>query len=301
MRSGMIKRIGIASMISMVLILLTPFSVLARGFEAETVYNSVVVVYSGNSIGSGFAVGVDCIITNAHVVADTSNVRVKTYSGDTCSAAIVSIDTGLDIAVLVVSGVVFTPLKPASVDDSKVGDEVYTIGAPNSMAYTLTKGILSAKDRKVGSQYYLQTDAAINSGNSGGPLLNNEGEVLGMNTLKMSDSEGIGLAIPITTAYAYLEGENVSIDENGEVNEEFDMPETTAEPSGSDTLAESKTEPSSEITLLIVLLCCSAALNVALVTILTYSKNKSIQQKPDASERTDFDIDIGGVMCYGEN
>jgi len=286
-----IKRLYLAVALLMMSVLLLPFSAFAMGFDAETVYDSVVVVYSGNSIGSGFAVGEHCIITNAHVIEDTSAVMVRTYSGDNYRASVDSINTKLDIAVLAVSGVSFIAFKPADIDTVKVGDEVYTIGAPNNMAYTLTKGILSAKDRKISGQSYLQTDAAINTGNSGGPLLNSVGEVVGVNTMKMSDTEGIGLAIPITTVYSFLDGEGIPIDDNGRVNVET-TPENSSTTDNKPTAV--KPDESRSILVIFILLGCSVALNMVLIIVIIYSRNKSRYRKPDPSERTDFDIDILG-------
>ena len=93
----------------------------------------------------------------------------------------------------------------------KTGDDIYAIGAPKGMAYTLTKGGVSAKERMIGNKSYIQIDAAINEGNSGGPLLNDAGQVLGMNTLKMSDSEGIGLAIPVNRICEYLKSLGIEL------------------------------------------------------------------------------------------
>jgi serine protease Do len=177
----------------------------AIGFDAEQAYASVFVVYSGEALGSGFAIGEDCIVSNAHVIDDQRDIEVASYDGAVFDAHIVLIEENLDIVILKVEGQTFPYLKVADYNDTAIGADVYAIGAPNSMAYTLTKGVLSAKDRDLGRYEYLQIDAALNSGNSGGPLLNDAGEVIGVNTLKMSDSEGIGLAIPMTTVCEYLQ------------------------------------------------------------------------------------------------
>ena len=170
-------------------------SVSAIGFEAETAYESVFVIYSGNSLGSGFAVGENCVVTNAHVIDNPRNITVETYGGTKYKASVLGINEQQDIAVLIVQDAQFPYLDIADLSTMKTGDDIYAIGAPHGMAYTLTKGGISAKERMVGNQSYIQIDAPINQGNSGGPLLNDDGQVLGMNTLKMSDSEGIGLAI----------------------------------------------------------------------------------------------------------
>ena len=99
----------------------------------------------------------------------------------------------------------------------QVGSDVYAIGAPESLAYTLTRGVLSAKDRKVGGRAYLQFDAAINSGNSGGPLLNDAGQVIGVITLKIDNAEGIGMAIPMSSVRDYLRFNGIEVDAVGNV------------------------------------------------------------------------------------
>jgi serine protease Do len=312
------KKAVIAAVLALACLWLAPTAALALDFDTDEIYPSVVVVYSGDSMGSGFALGQSCLITNAHVIGNKASVYVTTYAGDRIRVRVESIDTKLDIAVLSVSSMIFTPLAAADLEECKVGDDVYTIGAPNAMAYTLTKGILSAKDRKVYGRKYLQTDAAINSGNSGGPLLTADGRVLGVNTLKMSDSEGIGLAIPITEVYAFLERQAISVDAKGEVNEAF-----ASEPPGESVPGETlpgetapgtaESAPGEVVTanqLLVVLLGGSVALNILLAVRWAYgeSKNRKPQALPadrtapaarigpaapaDPAERTDFEIDL---------
>jgi serine protease Do len=271
-------------------LLLASAPAFAIGFDTEEVYNSVVVVYSGKAMGSGFAIGGQCLITNAHVIDNEDSVYVTTYSGERVKVRVELLDARLDIAVLSTAGLVFAPLAAADLEECKVGDDVYTIGAPNSMAYTLTKGILSAKDRKVYGRLYLQTDAAINTGNSGGPLLTDNGRVLGMNTLKMSDSEGIGLAIPITDVYSFLEGEDISVDGNGAVDEVFagEPPAQTAPPERESTPPETIAANR----FLVALLSCSVVVNIIFAVLLAYPKRRKRAGKADPTERTDFEIDL---------
>ncbi len=162
------------------------------GFEAETIYESVVVISSGGALGSGFALGENCGVSNAHVGNDPQNGLRVTYGGDEYDADVVVMDSKLDIAILRLDEATFRCLHVADENGSKIGDEIYTVGAPSNLAYTLTKGIISAIERKIGANTYIQVDAPVNAGNSGGPLLNDKGEVLGVNTLKVSGSEGIG-------------------------------------------------------------------------------------------------------------
>lgn len=289
----MLKRITITLFV-LAMILDSSISAYAIGFDTEEVYNSVFVVYSGNSMGSGFAIGENCIITNAHVINNQYDVRIETYSGEIKRAFIVSMDERIDIAVIGVSDASFTPLHVADLSTVNVGDDVYAIGAPNSLAFTLTKGVVSSKKRIVSRQKYIQTDAAINSGNSGGPLLNDAGEVIGVNSYKMSDSEGIGLAIPIDVVVSYLETGEIELNESGNVaNPVVEEPATDSsinEPISDDT---SSGKPSS-ITVIVLAICLavSAALNISLIIILVFQKKKNQYIKTDPSERTDFDIEI---------
>ncbi len=286
------------SIICVVAVLLAlPLSASAIGFTAEEKYNSVFVVTSGNSLGSGFAVGENCIVTNAHVLDNPNNIVLTTYAGETNTAYLVGYDQDKDIAVLGVKDAKFTPLTIANYKALNTGDDVYAIGAPKSMAYTLTKGVISAKEREIGKYKYIQRDAAIKEGNSGGPLLNDEGNVIGINTLKMSDSEGIGLAIPMTVVSDFLKSLNIELDENGNVSETI-VQETKDE--GKDKPSDENDDKGQEktvktplvVTILLITLCGSVAGNIVLVILLVFQKRKNLNLKYDPRERTDFDIDI---------
>lgn len=196
-----------------------PFSASAIEFDAEDTFESVFIITSGNSLGSGFAIGENCIVTNAHVIEKTRDITITTYSGENHRAYLIGGDESKDIAILGIDDVKFEPIPVGDFDDLSVGDDVYAIGAPKSMGYTLTKGVVSAKARQIGDYDYIQTDAAINEGNSGGPLLNEDGHVVGINTLKMLDSEGIGLAIPTPMIVEYIKSLDIAVDAKGNVTE----------------------------------------------------------------------------------
>ena len=242
--------------------------------------------------------GENCIITNAHVVNNPDDITIVTYEGDEYPAGVVLMDTELDIAVLQVSGVSFQSLPAADMAQCNIGDDIYTIGAPNSMAYTLTKGVISAKERTIGTHTYIQIDAAVNSGNSGGPLLTDSGEVLGVNTLKMSDSEGIGLSIPITAVCQYLSDNGIALDDRGNVAGAVDATAVKASATPSPAVSTQDGEeglpsaPTPGILWLSILLGASVLLNVVLIILLVYNQRKNIMARPDPSERTDFKIDI---------
>lgn len=161
------------------------------------------------SLGSGFIIDADegYIITNSHVVKDAEEVRVTLYNDDTIPAEIIGRDEKTDIAVLKIE--TDTKLTAASFGDSnnmRVGDWIVAIGNPFGLGGTVTAGIISARKRDINSgpyDDYLQTDASINRGNSGGPMFDLQGDVIGINTAIFSPSGGsvgIGFAIPSALA-----------------------------------------------------------------------------------------------------
>ena len=194
--------------------LYTPQQVYAMNVDAvvavtsETITNNFGQV--SKSSGSGFIVSANgFVVTNYHVIEGGKEIRVITSDSVEHKATVVGYDETNDVAVLKMEGENFHAVVIGSSDELNVGDQVMAIGNPlGELTSTLTVGYVSAKDRMVttdGSTInMLQTDAAINSGNSGGPLFNAKGEVVGINTAKYSGTsssgatiEGIGFAIPI--------------------------------------------------------------------------------------------------------
>ena len=144
-----LQKVLLLAVCVMAILFAIPCSVFAIEFDAEEKYNSVFVVTSGLSLGSGFAIGENCIVTNAHVIDNHSRINLTTYDGESYTAYLVGSDTEKDIAVLCVNEAKFTPLKISNYETLNIGDDVYAIGAPKSMLYTLTKGVISAKERKI--------------------------------------------------------------------------------------------------------------------------------------------------------
>jgi putative serine protease PepD len=198
-----------------------------RGLTAEQVYDrskgSVVFITSnitqaaegpfgesrsGQATGSGFVVSNEgYIVTNAHVVDGASSVKVKIGDGATRAAEIVGRDDSTDIALLKVDpgGEDLEPLDFGDSDSVDVGDATYAIGNPYGLSRTLTTGVISALQRQITAPNgysiddVLQTDAALNPGNSGGPLLDTAGHVIGVNSQVESSSNSIGFAVPSNT------------------------------------------------------------------------------------------------------
>lgn len=192
----------------------------------ENIYDAVVVVenYRNNKlagIGSGFIYSKNgYIMTNQHVIESSDDIKVVLMSGETIDAEIIGGDEYADIAVIKIDKKYVTKVaKLGSNDETKVGDTVFTIGSPVGSEYsgTVTRGILSGKNRMVEVSVksstsdwimnVMQTDAAINPGNSGGPLCNVNGDVIGINSMKLVENqiEGIGFAIPIEDATLYAD------------------------------------------------------------------------------------------------
>ncbi|KAB8331861.1 PDZ domain-containing protein [Scytonema tolypothrichoides VB-61278] len=158
--------------------------------------------------GSGFILSQNGrILTNAHVVADTDTVLVTLKDGRTFDGTVVGVDSVTDVAVVKISASDLPTVKIGNSQNLIPGQWAIAIGNPLGLDNTVTIGIISATDRtsaqvgvpekRVG---FIQTDAAINPGNSGGPLLNAQGDVIGVNTAIRADAQGLGFAIPIETA-----------------------------------------------------------------------------------------------------
>jgi S1-C subfamily serine protease len=149
------------------------------------------------------------VITNKHVVDDAENITVTFANGNGYPATIIGSDAYSDLAVLSVDApdVEFKPLKITSSSTLEVGDPVIAIGSPFGLGGTMTTGIISQLGRTIQDSVagsfpianIIQTSAAINPGNSGGPLLNYQGEVVGITTAIISDSNGLGFAVPSNT------------------------------------------------------------------------------------------------------
>ncbi len=157
--------------------------------------------------GSGFIISEDgTILTNRHVVEGADKIIVTLMDRREFEAELVGEDEASDIAVLKIAGNDFPKLKLAESDDLEIGEWVMAIGSPLSFENSITKGIISAKGRQIGSQQYvpyIQSDVPINRGNSGGPLINLDGEVVGINTLIFSNTGGymgISFSVPIDVA-----------------------------------------------------------------------------------------------------
>ena len=181
--------------------------------------------------GSGFIISDDgYILTNFHVIEDSSSISVSMYDGESYEATLVGYDESNDIAVLKIDAEGLTPVVLGDSNNLNVGDSVVAIGNPlGELTFTLTSGAISAKDREITlsgniTMNLLQTDCAINSGTSGGALFNMYGEVIGVTNAKYSSSsssgvsiDNIGFAIPINSIMNIVE----SIIEKGYISKPY--------------------------------------------------------------------------------
>lgn len=166
---------------------------------ASALQNAVVTVESGIGSGSAFYVSRDgYLLTNQHVVAGSTFVRVRLSDGRNLVGEVLRSDPVRDVALLRTDPVNFDVLA-LEIEEPAVGDEVYVVGSPfgKSLSGTLTKGVLSAR-RVLEGTAFLQSDAAVNPGNSGGPLLDAKGRVVGIAQLRINAAQGLNLFVPIS-------------------------------------------------------------------------------------------------------
>ena len=230
--SSVIERVEVSTGIQM-----TPAEVYAANVNSTVgITTSVSTNYWGfqstsAASGSGFIISDDgYILTNFHVIEDSDSISVSMYNGDTYDATLIGYDESNDIAVLKIEAEGLAPVILGDSDNLNVGDSVVAIGNPlGELTFTLTSGAISAKDREVTlsgnvTMSLLQTDCAINSGNSGGALFNLYGEVIGVTNAKYSSSssgeasiDNIGFAIPINSIMDIVE----SIIEKGYISKPY--------------------------------------------------------------------------------
>ncbi len=205
--------------------LMTPAEVYAANVNSTVgITTSITTNYWGYQTtaaasGSGFILSNDgYILTNFHVIEDSSSVSVRLYNGESLDARIVGYDRNNDIAVLKVEAENLTPVIIGNSDNMNVGDSVVAIGNPlGELTFSLTAGAVSALDREITmssgtTMELIQTDCAINSGNSGGALFNLYGEVVGITNAKYSSNssneasiDNIGFAIPVNNVWGMIE------------------------------------------------------------------------------------------------
>ena len=158
---------------------------------------SVVTIRTDISQGTGFIINQEgYVITNYHVIQDAQAATIRTSDNDDHTVNFVGYNSNFDIALLKISGT-YDELKLGNSNNVQVGERVIAIGNPLGLEFSVTQGIVSGVHRggPNGLEAYIQTDAALNPGNSGGPLINQRGEVIGINNFKIGSAEGLGFAL----------------------------------------------------------------------------------------------------------
>lgn len=159
--------------------------------------NSVVLIKTDIAQGSGFFITSDgYIVTNYHVVQGASQIQVITIDNKPHATDLVGYDSNMDVALLKVNGNNYSPLQFDDSNDLKLGERVIAVGDPLGLSFSVTQGIVSGLNRtgNNGLPYYVQTDAPLNPGNSGSPLISIDGKVVGINNFKVM-AENIGFAL----------------------------------------------------------------------------------------------------------
>lgn len=161
-------------------------------------FQNVVKIHCPTGTGSGFYIkSADIVITNYHVVAGNKSVAIELHDREKITAAVLQVNPMKDLAFL-------KPAKPISDVEfpicrtmtTKNLDKVMVLGYPFGMPFTVTEGIISAPRQLLQGQYYIQTDAAVNPGNSGGPMVDQNGQIIGITTAKFNDADNMGFALP---------------------------------------------------------------------------------------------------------
>ena len=184
---------------------------------AERFGEAAVLVKVPTALGSGFIINDEegYVVTNYHVVEKETKISVTIFKKDgneiknvvKNKVRIVAISPFFDIALLKIEDFTKGELKKVylgDIDSLKQGDSVFALGSPRGLSRTCTEGIVSTRHREMEGLVFIQTTAAINPGNSGGPLFNDRGEVVGINSRKITGGEGLGFAIPVNYVVDFL-------------------------------------------------------------------------------------------------
>lgn len=177
------------------------------GFKeaVDKIGDAVVTVVAGNRAGAGLIVNSDgYVLTNKHVVDKAQEADIILRNDEKIGAKVVKCATERDLCLLKVERQHLPTVQFASSKGLRQGEDVAAIGAPLGLPNTVTKGVVSATDREISGQKFLQIDAALNKGNSGGPVINEKGQVIGIATKVAKEAENMGFAIPSDDATAFL-------------------------------------------------------------------------------------------------
>ncbi len=176
----------------------------------EQVSESLLTVKSGDQVGAGFIVSPQGqALTSAHLVGEAEQVSVTLRNDEEITAAVTEKDEAQDLAVLDLGVRNLPAVRFAASAELKQGAKVAALGAPLGLEGSVTEGIVSAVGREFGEKQYIQIDAALNEGNSGGPVIDEQGRVVGVATAMAKEAENVGFAIPSDDAVAFLQGAGI--------------------------------------------------------------------------------------------
>ena len=164
----------------------------------ENIQKSIFKIITASGTGTGFVIaGQNHVITNYHVIAGSKIVAVEDYKKDRFVANVVMANPKVDLAFLHIEGFENTETTITLQENIEVANtnKIYIHGYPFGMPYTVTEGIVSSVNQPMGARHYLQTDAAVNPGNSGGPMLNTQGNVVAVTTSKFTEADNVGFGI----------------------------------------------------------------------------------------------------------
>jgi hypothetical protein len=190
------------------LLLSAPAGAAERPSAIERSTASVVTVLAGDAQGAAFAYAAPGrLLTNAHVIGHARTVELLTDGGRHARGRVIAVDRRHDLALIESGGLRLAPI-PLRARPARLGETVYAVGAPLGLGGSVSRGIISATRPRLGGG--LQTDAAVNPGNSGGPLLDRHGRVLGITTSRLDGTRGIAFAVPVARAATLHRGQGVS-------------------------------------------------------------------------------------------
>lgn len=211
MNKKIFRYICTISLLSLAMVLAKPEQ--AKGdsvLVTKQILPAVVTITQGNSMGCGFIINSDgYILTNKHVVGDANEVNVTLNNSKSLRGRVFARDARYDAAIVKID-LVNLPIVRIAAGITQ-GEEVYAIGNPMGLEGSVVRGLVSSTSRSVKGLDYIQTDAPLNPGNSGGPLVNTLGEVIGINTFKMENAEGINFAISVESLGELIEKSGISL------------------------------------------------------------------------------------------
>ncbi len=230
------KRLSISLLVILLLFTLLQAQILAAAdYTALFDYTApaVVMVESGSGSGAGFLVSpAGYVATCSHVLDGDSTVSLAFFNGKEMAGKVIWDNPEMDLALLQVDVMNLPSLRLGNPEALRVGDEVFTVGAPLGLDYSLARGLVSGAKREIEGVEHLQLDVPLNPGNSGGPLLNLQGEVVGICVSMEPEAQGITFAVPVTLLLPALTANRIPVDCTSDLDIAFAAADAPSEPAG---------------------------------------------------------------------